>query len=180
MSLQAIAFAGQATGAVIQAVAVIREGQAAAAAGEFNAQISEENARLINEKTTEELRRHRIVSRKLLGTTRARIGASGVAFQGSVIDVLEETAANAELDALTIRHGGQVQELSFLNTATIERFKGEQAKKGSKLKATGIILSGLSGAAGDLPSGAGASAACSRRALSHPASFGSAVIQSSP
>lgn len=54
----------------------------------------------------ENARRQSIEARKRIGLMRANYGASGVAIEGSALDVLEESAANAELDRLTILHGG--------------------------------------------------------------------------
>jgi hypothetical protein len=57
----------------------------------------------------ENARRQSIEARKRIGLMRANYGASGVTIEGSPLDVLEESAANAELDKLTILHGGSVE-----------------------------------------------------------------------
>ncbi len=149
-------------GAAIGAIGAIRQGQAAQAAAEFNAKVAENNASSAKLQAKEEERRHRIVARKRIGATRAAIGASGISLEGSPLDVLEENAANAELDALTIRHAGEVANIDFLNRARVERFKGRQAKTNSFFNAGSTLLLGgasaLSGlsSGGKLPSGAGA------------------------
>jgi len=143
-----------AIGTAVQVSGQIKAGKAAKAAGEFNARVAEENAEAARLQAAEKERRFRISSRKLLGLTRARIGGSGVAFDGSVLDVLEETVSNAELDALTIRHAGEVSALAFLNQASVERFKGEAARRNANLKAVGTLLQGAGAIFGKLPSGA--------------------------
>ena len=129
-------------GTTILAASEIRKGQAAANAATFNAAIARQNAQISLEQANEVERRHRIMARKNLGTARARIGGAGIAFEGSALDFLEETTATAEMDALTIKHAGQIQNLAFLNQASLELFKGEQAKKSSQLSAVGTLLGG--------------------------------------
>lgn len=80
----------------------------------------------------ENARRQSIEARKRIGLMRANYGASGVAIEGSALDVLEESAANAELDRLTILQGGSIQ-------------AGRYRAAGNAAFATGI-----SGAASDL------------------------------
>lgn len=136
----AAAVAGQAIGAAGN----IRQGNAAEAAGEYNAQIAEQNAQATRATAAEEERRLRVSSRKQIGQARANYGASGVQLEGSPLDVLEESAANSELDALTVRHQGEQQARSLEQYATLERFKGKNAQ-----------IAGYLGAAGNVASAAG-------------------------
>jgi hypothetical protein len=84
----------------------------------------------------ENARRQSIEARKRIGLMRANYGASGVAIEGSALDVLEESAANAELDRLTILHGGTLD-------ANRYRAAGRAA-----------FAQGVTSAAGDLLGGA--------------------------
>lgn len=56
----------------------------------------------------ENARRYAVDARKRIGLMRANYGASGVTMDGSPLDVLEDAASTAELDRLTILHGGAV------------------------------------------------------------------------
>ena len=56
--------------------------------------------------------------------------------EGSALDIFEENAMNAELDALTIRYQGALQERGFIN----ERNLAKQDKQGALLK--GLISGG--------------------------------------
>jgi len=84
----------------------------------------------------ENARRQNIEARKRIGLMRANYGASGVSIEGSPLDVLEESAANAELDRLTILHGGSIEAGRY-------RAAGNAA-----------LIGGIGSAAGDLLSGA--------------------------
>lgn len=134
-------------GDAISAVGAINQGKADSMAGEYNAQSAEQNAAYSLQQAKENERRQRIVSKKFLGDIRASYGASGITTEGSALDVLEESAANAELDALTIRHEGQVKATGYLNEARYSRIAGENAKNASYLKAAGYVASGAEKAA---------------------------------
>ncbi len=145
----------QGAGGMIQMAGEVHEGQAAENAAKYNASVAEHNANLSIHQSAEEERRQRVMAKRQLGDMRASYGASGVQLDGSALDVLEDSAANAELDALTIRHGGQVKASNFLNEASLERFKGRMMKEQAYLKATGTLLETGAKAA---PSGGGGKA----------------------
>lgn len=131
-----------AAGAITQGVGAIRESRGEAQAAEFNADVAGQNAILARQQAAEEERRVRIQSRKSLGEARAGYGASGVTLEGSPLDVLEESAANAELDALTVRHQGRVKEASFRSQESLYRAQAKSARVGGYLSAASALLSG--------------------------------------
>lgn len=55
---------------------------------------------------------------------------------------MQESAANAELDALTIRAGGEAKASQYQNEAQVQRISGKNALKSSKLKAAGYLFKG--------------------------------------
>ena len=77
--------------------------------------------------------------------------ASGVTLEGTPLDVLEETAAEIEVDALNIRRTGQLEYQAGQAEATIERGLGQSALlKGRAARRAGIfgaIGTGLAGGA---------------------------------
>jgi hypothetical protein len=131
-----------ALGTAVQFIGANQQGKAAQAAANYNADIADQNAVLTREQTIEQERRARVESRKQLGLMRANYAASGVDIDGSALDVLEESAATAELDALTIRHGGELQEQAYRSEAAFQRFSGKQARKASRYGASGVLLQG--------------------------------------
>ena len=78
----------------------------------------------------------------LPGKLLAGYGASGVTLEGTPLDVLEESAANAELDALTIRHQGELAARGYENTATLDTFAASGARTGGYISAVDELLTG--------------------------------------
>jgi len=142
-------------GTAIQAVGAIREGQAAQAAANFNAQVATQNSAQAVLQAKEEERRHRIIARKQRGTQRVAAAAGGIEVTGSALDVLSESAANAELDALTIRHAGEIGALGFLNEARLSRFEGRAARTAAGFRAVGFLLQSTSKGVGESGGGGG-------------------------
>lgn len=127
-----------AVGSTLGVIGAIRQGNTEKAAGDFNAQLAEENAAQAQSQAQEEERRHRISSKKTIGDIRASIGASGVTLEGSPEDILAESAANAELDALNIRHKGALRGSAFREEAKLQRFYGKQARTAGYIQAGAI------------------------------------------
>jgi hypothetical protein len=127
---------------VLQAAGSIQQGQAARSAANYNAQVAENNAAAARAQAAENARRQRVMNKKALGSIRAGYGASGVTLEGSPLDVLEESAMNAELDALSIEHAGLVRALGFQNDAALERFGGRNASRAGYMGAAAALLGG--------------------------------------
>lgn len=122
-----------------------QEARAARAAAEYNARMAEMNAIQAEQQAAAEEDRQRRLSYKQLSAMRAGYGAAGVSIEGSPLDVLEESAANAELDALTIRHAGQVRATAFRQEAALERMRGRAEYRAGLLGAASSLLSGVGG-----------------------------------
>jgi hypothetical protein len=138
-----------AAGGVVQAVGAIREGNAANAAAQYNANVAQQNAQQVRAQAEEEARRNKAIAKKQIGSMRAGYAASGVTLEGSPLDVLAESASNAELDSLTTRHSGEIRAQSFDSEARLERFRGTNALTSSRISAAGALLgAGARGASG--------------------------------
>lgn len=144
-----------AVGKTAELVGTLREGAANASAADYNADVAEQNAQLAEMQSAEEERRARIRSKKELGDIRANYGASGVQLEGSPLDVLESSAMNAELDALSIRHQGQIKSQLFRNEALLERYKARNLRTNTKFKSVAGLLGLGGGIASSLDSGGG-------------------------
>jgi len=129
-------------GTGLQTIAAIRQGQAQKAAADHNAKVAEQNATLAKAKGQEDARRTRIQTRKALGKMRAQFGANGASLSGSAQDLLEESAANGELNALGVEHSGLVQAANFKAEANLQRFKGRFARDAGFVSAASILLAG--------------------------------------
>lgn len=145
----------------IGAVGAVQQGNAAKAAADYNAKVAQNNAVIARQNAdlarSEADAEEQTVRRRTagqLGTAGAAIGASGLTSEGTPLDVLEETAALGELDALTVRWGGDLKARSFEQQATgyessavLERMQGRAAQRNAMFSAAGTLLSGFSSAA---------------------------------
>ena len=105
--------------------------QAEAQAADYNAQLARQNATLARQQYGEEERRFRERGAKQIGAIRAQLGATNLSLEGSPMDVIEDTAANLELDALTIRHRGELEALGYESEAQLADFRAANARRQS-------------------------------------------------
>jgi hypothetical protein len=119
-------------GTALSAAGAIASGRAQAQAAEFNAQAA------VNQAAANEAQQRRNAAR-VLSQGRANVAASGIEMDGSPLEVMADSAAAAELDALTIRYGGQVR-------ASQERMTGGMARSAGYTGAASTLLMGLNNA----------------------------------
>jgi hypothetical protein len=124
----------------LKSFGILQEGYHNAAASDYNSNLAGQNAVQARAQSLEEERRQRVISRKQLGDMRANYAASGVTLEGSPLDVLEESAASAEMDALTIRRGGEIREMAYLNEAKFERYKARYQRSSAQLGAASQLI----------------------------------------
>lgn len=103
-------------------------GWAAGKAGRYNAEVNETNARLVRANARAAEERQRRFGSKVLGKQRAAVGASGIKMSGSALDALEDSAAELELDALMLRHAGDIAEYGYKATAELDRSRAKMAE----------------------------------------------------
>ena len=131
-----------AVGFVVSAVDSIQRGQSAKAAANYNARIAENNAIAARQAAAAEASRERDRAMRLLGAQRAAYGKGGVQMSGSALDVAGDTAAQAELDALTILYGGEARARASEADAAAQRFQGNAASRASYSQAGSSLLTG--------------------------------------
>ena len=140
-------------GGLMQAQAASAQGRADAAAARFNAQIATRNAKLAKQQAVEDERKFRVSFRQDQGSNVASVGASGIELSGSAMDVLQENVVNAELDALQIRHSGELKRISFLQDAALGRASADNSIRSGNLRSTGILLGTAAQALSFVPTG---------------------------
>lgn len=131
-----------AVGTAVTAAGQISAGQNQAAIAERNAQIARREAQYREQVAAQEEARLREDRDRLLGKQRAAIGGSGIDFTGSPLLALEETARNAELDALTIRYGGAAEAARLRTQAQTDRAQASAYTSASYINAGATILGG--------------------------------------
>lgn len=140
----------------------IQQGNAAAAAGRYNQQVAEMNAKIADNQARDALERGKIEEQKkrrevaqISGRQQAAMAANGVDISfGSPLDVLADTAIQGELDALTIRSNTYREEYDYRvkganqrAQGSLARMEGDAAKTGSLLSAGATILGGATNVA---------------------------------
>ena len=138
-----------AIGAIQQGKAAEAQAKAQADANKYNARVKEIQAGVEREAAGRREEQQRRKARQVLGEQRAALVQSGIGMMGSALDIEEQSATAAELDALSIRYEGELAAKGMLYDAEAEKFEGraalaagKNAKNASYLKAGSAILSG--------------------------------------
>jgi hypothetical protein len=131
-------------------------GQQANSAAKYNAAVANNNAIADRQQAAANAADQQRKARIQIGSMRAGYGASGVGLEGSPMDVLEQSAAMAELDRQNILYGGEVRARGYESTAGLELMQGKNAVKGSIFSAGSSLLTGM-GKSGIFTGGSGGS-----------------------
>ena len=142
MPAAAIPFVVMAVGSAVSAGAAVYSGIQQKKAADYNAKMSEQNAKAIDVQTREAIRRQREQNRAILSAQRASALTSGVAETGSTLLVAMENARNLERNVTDIATQGNAQRYAAMNQATLSRFQGNAAMTSGILEGTGTLLSG--------------------------------------
>lgn len=138
-------------GAISQGNAQAAQYRAQAQAQEYNARISQQNATIASQQSNAREDRQRREARQVLGAQRASLVQNLGGLYGSAGDIAEQSARNAELDALNIRYEGELQRRGYLSQADLDNQQAQQARaNASAAKRAGYVSAGaaaLSGAA---------------------------------
>lgn len=137
-----IAAIATAASAAVGAVGAIQQGNAQAAAANYNATSQEREAtqRSREANLNEEAQRRK--NRQRLGRQRAQLAESGIGFGAMGESLIADSAKFAEMDALNIRYQGETQRRGLLAGANITRSEGKAARRNSRFAAAGTLLSG--------------------------------------
>ncbi len=147
----------QVVGASLKAGGINSEAQAKAQAAKHNAYIDMVNADQATQQAAEEARVNDVQASQHIGQARANYGASGVSStEGSALDVLQQSARNAELDSLQIRHAGEMKAWGYKEGASMESASAENAHTAGNFGVANALWSSMN--QGVQASGAGAGA----------------------
>jgi len=137
-------------GGLASAFGAGKAGMEAKEASDFNSSLKNSQAIEAIQEGQENERRARIASGKQIGGERAAIAASGIKSEGSALDVLQESASNAELDALTIRHQSQLKAWSYEMGAKADQMEGQSAQTRAGYGVASGLLGGIGSLAGKI------------------------------
>lgn len=148
-SLIIAASAMQAVGALQQGKMAEAQGRAQQQASQYNARMKQIEAGIVSQQANAREEQQRRSARDVLGKQRAAVAQAGIGWGGSALDIMEDSAAKAELDALTIRYEGDLKAKGLLAEAEFDKYAGDvamatgkAAKKASYVSAAASILSG--------------------------------------
>jgi hypothetical protein len=128
------------TAGSVSAAGSLSEGNAAAATGEYNARIAENEAvDALSRGSNEEARYRRDIA-QLAGAQNAFFGAGNVTRSGTALDLISDTAYLGEQDALTIRENARRAAEGKRSEAQGLRMQGRLAKRNSRFRAGASLL----------------------------------------
>lgn len=132
--------AAVAIGGVVSAVGQYSAQQAQAKGKEYEAKITERNARVARNQAQANADDIRRDTRRRLGTIRAAYGSKGFSLAGSAIDVLEDQSAEGELAAQRESYKGELAAVQQTDEAKLSRFEAKSLKRSATI---GLIGSGF-------------------------------------
>jgi hypothetical protein len=137
-----------AAGTALKAVGALHSGysqsaqaKSQATAAEFNRDLANQNAATTSAQAglrEEQMRRE---ARQVQGAQRAAVAEGGTGFVGSNLDILNQDAVTASLDALNTRYEGQLQSTGYRNDAITQDYQAKGFKKQAKAAKVGAWLS---------------------------------------
>jgi hypothetical protein len=131
-----------AAAAVVSAVGAIAQGQAANQQAKFQSEVMRQQAERERQDAANREDDYRHAASRQMATRRATMGASGVeAGEGSPLMVSQDMIGEAELQALRVRSGGELQATRLEQQAALARQAGRNAQTGSYFKAGASLLS---------------------------------------
>lgn len=146
-----VASAVSAAGAIQQGNAAHKQGEAQAAAAEYNRQVSEINARQARLAAGVEEDRQREQNARVLSGMRAAAAAGGSTLEGSTLSLVGDAATQLEYDAILKRYQGEVRAAGYGNQANLDSYEGQIARASGRA----AQVAGYLGAGGNLLRGAG-------------------------
>lgn len=132
--------------AVIGAMGYLSQGNAQREASRYNANVMAAQAKASSAEGYQTEAQQRQASREFLGKQSAAVGASGAGYGGSNALVMDQSAVNAELDALNIRYRSDLRGKGLLAQSVNEKRAGNSAADNSYLMAGAQLLRGNSAA----------------------------------
>lgn len=113
-------------------------------AADYNAQMAQQQSVAAQQQAAAQADTQRRRAQRQIGSMEASYAASGLSLEGSPLEVLEQSARDAELDRQNILYGGSLRSTGYQNTASLESAKGQNAMTSGFLRAGSTLLSGMS------------------------------------
>ena len=146
ITIMMVATAVTAVGSIAQGNAAAAQQQSAANAANYNAQVNENNAQTALQAASANEDAQRRKSAGDMGRLRAGMAENGIGLDsGTATDLTEQSAMNAEMDALNIRYQGKTQAQAYKSGAALDRMQSEQSmSNASAARTSGYLTAGAS------------------------------------
>tara|TARA_Y100000114_G_scaffold138846_1_gene142211 strand:- start:76 stop:519 length:444 start_codon:yes stop_codon:yes gene_type:complete len=116
--------------------------RAARQTAEYNAQVEENEAVLLQRAKIEEENQLRQQANRLEGLQRVATAKSGITMSGSPMQALADTYFNTELDALKIQYASSIEQTQKVSAATLLRAEGAARSSALRTRAYQSLLEG--------------------------------------
>lgn len=130
-------------GAALSAYAAVQQANAQKQAAQFNAKLNERNATVAVQQAGADALQVRRQAAQAQGAAVAEYGASGVALEGSPLDVLGAGEQQAQLAESTVRYRGELKAMGYHSNAELDRMAGRTAERQGYLNAASALLTGV-------------------------------------
>lgn len=132
----------QIAGTVMSVIGALNQASAKSSAADYNAAMAERNATIARQQGEADMLQAQRVNAMRLGSIKAGYGSSGLTLEGSPLDVLESSAAQAKLDEQNIMYGANLRAQGFSESANLYRSQASQARSGGLFDAAGKAILG--------------------------------------
>ncbi len=146
-TMMAIAAGGQVLGGVVGAKGANQAARAAQQVAEYNAQVAENEAILLQRAKTEEEASLRRQSDRLIATQRVATAKSGIKMSGSALQALADTYFNREKDAARIQYASSIEQMQKESEATLSIAEGRAQAAAYRMQGQQSLLGGFTQAA---------------------------------
>ena len=128
----------------VSVVGSLMQASAKSDAAEYNAEMARRNALMATQQAEADADAQRRKAVRQIGAMRANYGASGVVGnEGSPLDILAQSASDAEMDRLNILYRGKVRASGYEASAALDDQKAENEMTAGILGAGRAVVLGL-------------------------------------
>jgi hypothetical protein len=118
-------------------------GDSQAAANNYNAAVARNNAIAAEQAAAANASQQERINMARQGKLQAGLLKSGVLMEGTPLMLVEDEAAQGELEKQKILHQGKTQAANYRSQATMDDYQGQVARSAGSSKSSGIINSGI-------------------------------------
>lgn len=129
--------------ASVSAYGMYQQGQAQKQIADYNAKVAKNGAVAARQEAEAQASLIRTRNLRIRGASEAAASKSGVTLSGSVSDVLNDSAIQGEMDALTSIYKGYRGAQSGLAQAELDRYQGREAGSIAGYGATSTLIGGF-------------------------------------